>query len=99
MRRAVEAVGQSRPAMAQRRNSLKALIWGLHGSLHFDPDVFARRVADRFELAIAGRASGDFLGGLLGQPPEPVGPPGARRLGRRGDPFVEIALDGSVGPE
>ncbi len=54
--------------------------------LRLHPHIVARRVAERFQLAVAGLAGGDLFRRLRGQPGEPVGPPGARRLLRLRDP-------------
>ena len=54
--------------------------------LRLHPHIVPRRVAERLQLALAGLAGGDFLRRLRGEPGDPVGPPGARRLLGRSRP-------------
>src|SRR5712671_548635 len=53
-----------------------------------DPDIRARRVLDRGELAVAGLAGRYLAAGVFRDPAFPDRPPRIRTLGRAGEPFL-----------
>ena len=66
--------------------------------LRLDLHVRSWRVAQRFQLAVAGLARRHFLSRQLRQPRIPVRPPGAGMFGRAGLPVFDLRRQFVVGP-
>src|ERR1700722_7858606 len=74
-----------------RRRRLSSQV-GAVFNLRLDPHIASWRALERFQLAVAGLAGGDFRWRWGDDPLRPVRPPGARRLLGGRDPGFEIAL-------